>query len=202
MRIRSFLGAILATIEALAPDTGMTVADSETFNPGDTDMTAQLTKIKNSDAQAIVMWTAGAEATTIVKEVKDLGIKIPLFGSHGNANVQFLQGTGAAGDGVRFAAGKILVPAAYGKGTEGYTQATGFIDDYKAAYGSDPSTFAGHAFDAIRILAAAAQNVSGDVTSSSLRDAIEQTSGLVGITGDFDRKRSSNVAAGTGRLIR
>jgi branched-chain amino acid transport system substrate-binding protein len=175
----------LASIQADAPKMGMTVTGSETFNPGDTDMTAQLTKIKDSDAQAVLMWTAGSEATIIAKEVKDLGFKIPLYGSHGIANQQFIEGAGAAANGVKFAAGHILVPASYGKGGDAYTQATDFVGSYQAAYGTPPTTFAGHAFDAINMLAAAAQNVSGDITSSSLRDAIERTSGFVGIGGGF-----------------
>ena len=111
----------LAVIKAAAPKMGMTVVDSETFNQGDTDMTAQLTKIKNTNAQAVLMWTAGPEATTIAKELQDLGMKIPLYGSHGNGNLQFIQGAGAAANGFMFPAGKILVPAAYGKGSAAYT---------------------------------------------------------------------------------
>ena len=175
----------LAVIKVAAPKMGMTVVNSETFNPGDTDMTAQLTKIKNTDAQAVLLWTAGPEATIIAKEMQDLGMKIPLYGSHGNANLQFIQGAGAAANGVRFPAGKILVPAAYGKGTAAYKQATAFIAAYQAAYGTAPTTFAGHAFDAIHILADAAQTLNGNVTPAALRDAIEQTKGYVGISGDF-----------------
>ena len=175
----------LAVIKAAAPKMGMTVVDSETFNPGDTDMTAQLTKIKNTDAQAVLMWTAGPEGTIIAKEMQDLGMKIPLYGSHGNGNLQFIQGAGAAANGFKFPAGKILVPAAYGKSSAAYTQATAFISAYEAAYKTAPTTFAGHAFDAIHILADAAKTVSGDVTAAALRDAIEQTSGYVGISGDF-----------------
>ena len=61
-----------AVVEQMAPDAGVTIVSNQTFNAGDADMTAQLTKIKNSDAEAIVMWTAGAEAATIAKNVKDL----------------------------------------------------------------------------------------------------------------------------------
>ncbi len=149
----------LVVIKAAAPRMGMTVVDSETFNQGDTDMTAQLTKIKNTNAQAVLVWTAGPEATTIAKEMQDLGMKIPLYGSHGNGNLQFIQGAGAAGNGFMFPAGKILVPAAYGKGSAAYQQATAFIAAYKAAYGTAVTTFAGHAFDAIHILADAAQDL-------------------------------------------
>jgi branched-chain amino acid transport system substrate-binding protein len=175
----------LAVLEAKAPEAGIEIVSSQTFNPGDTDMTAQLTKIKNSGADAIVMWTAGAEAAIIAKEVKDLGIDLPLIGSHGIARQEFITGAGDAAEGVKFAAGKVLVPEAYGQETEAYKVATEFIDQYKTTYGEAPSTFAGHAYDAFYIIANAAKQVGGDLTPAALRDQIEQTSGFVGIGGTF-----------------
>ena len=175
-----------AVITAEAPDYGIEIVDDETFNPGDTDMSAQLTKIKNSGAQAILMWTAGAEAATIVKNAKDLGIDLPIYGSHGIARREFIEGAGAAAEGVTLPAGKILMPEAYGEGTEAYTVATDFIDRYTAAYGEAPSTFAGYAYDALNIVVEAAKNVQGDITPESLRNAIEQTTGWVGTGGTFN----------------
>jgi branched-chain amino acid transport system substrate-binding protein len=175
----------LAVLKEEAPNAGVTIVASETFNPGDTDMTAQLTKIKNSGADAIVMWTAGAEAAIIAKEVKDLGIEQPLYGSHGIARKEFIDGAGAAAEGVTFAAGKILVPDTYGQGTEAYTVATDFITRYTDAYGAAPSTFAGHAYDAFNIIVEAAKRIDGDITPAALRDQIEATNGFVGIGGTF-----------------
>ena len=174
-----------AVIEKMAPDAGITIVSNQTFNPGDTDMTAQLTKIKNSDAEAIVMWTAGAEAAIIAKNVQDLGIDLPFFGSHGIARSEFIEGAGDAAEGVSFAAGKVLIPEAYGEGTEAYTVATDFIDRYTEAYGDAPSTFAGHAYDALYLIVEAAKRIDGDITPAALRDEIEATSGFVGIGGTF-----------------
>ena len=141
---------------AEAEKMGIEVVSDQTFNPGDTDMTAQLTKIKNSDAQAVLVFTAGKEAATVVKNAKDLGITIPIYGSHGNARREFIEGAGEAAEGFKFAAGKVLIPEAYGEGTEGYTVATDFIDRYTAAFGAAPSTFAGHAYDALYLITEAA----------------------------------------------
>lgn len=174
-----------AVVEAEAPKFGIKIVANETFNPGDTDMSAQLTKIKGAGADAIVMWTAGKEASIIAKNAKDLGIKTPIYGSHGIARKEFIDGAGDAAEGVRFAAGKILIPALYGEGTEAFKVATDFTDRYQAKYGAGPSTFAGHAYDAINIIAEAAKRVQGDLTSATLRDEIEKTSGLVGIGGTF-----------------
>ncbi len=167
-----------AVIAAEAPNYGIEIVDDESFNPGDADMSAQLTKIKGSGAEAVVMWTAGAEAATIVKNAKDLGVDLPVFGSHGIARREFIEGAGDAAEGVTFPAGKILMPEAYGEGTEAYTVATEFIDRYQAAYGETPSTFAGYAYDALYLVVEAAKSVEGDLTPEALRDAIEQTDRL------------------------
>jgi branched-chain amino acid transport system substrate-binding protein len=185
-----------AVMAAEAPKAGVTIVANETFNPGDTDMTAQLTKIKNSDAQAVVMWTAGSEAAIIAKNAKDLGIDLPIYGSHGIARQEFITGAGDAAENVKFAAGKILMPELYGEGTEGFKVATDFVDRYEAAYGEAPSTFAGHAYDALYLIAEAAKRVQGDLTPAALRDEIEKTAGFIGIGGTFDMSATNHNGLG------
>lgn len=174
-----------AVIAAEAPRAGIKVVSEQTFNPGDTDMSAQLTKIRDSDAEAVLMWTAGKEAAIIARNARDLGLDLPIYGSHGIARREFIDGAGEAAEGVRFAAGKILVPEAYGEGTEAYEVATSFIQRYTDAFGEPPSTFAGHAYDALYLIVEAARRIDGEVTPAALRDEIERTSGWVGIGGTF-----------------
>jgi len=172
-------------VKAKAAAAGITIVADETFNPGDTDMSAQLTKIKAAGAQAVLMVTAGKEAATIAKNLKDLGMTAPLFGTHGNARAEFIEGAGPASEGFKFAAGKILLPESYGKDSESYTVATDFIERYTAEFGKAPDTFAGHAYDALHITVNALQTLDEGFTSSDLRDAIEATNGFVGIGGVF-----------------
>ena len=174
-----------AVVTGAASDAGVEIVADETFNAGDTDFSAQLTNMKKSGADAFLVWTAGPEAAAIVKAIKDLGIEVPVFGSHGNARVEFIEGAGDAAEGFRFAAGKVLLPETYGEGTDGYNVATAFIDDYTADFGSAPSTFAGHAYDALYLIVDAVGRIDGDVTAEALRDALEGTSGWVGIGGTF-----------------
>ncbi len=172
-------------VKAAAPDAGITIVADETFNPGDADMSAQLTKIKAAGAEAVLMVTAGKEAATVAKNLKDLGMTTPLFGTHGNARKEFIEGAGDASEGFRFAAGKILLPETYGADTESYKVATDFIDRYTAEYGKAPDTFAGHAYDSLHIIVNALQALDEGFTSAQLRDAIEATDGFVGIGGVF-----------------
>jgi len=172
-------------ILASASAAGVEIVADETFNPGDTDMTAQLTKIRGENPDVVLMWNAGREATIVAKNMEQLGFDVPLVGSPGNGRVEFIEGAGASAEGFTFAAGKILRPEAYGEGTEPYTVATEFIDRYTEEYGMGPDIFAGHAYDAFVVIVDALSRIDGEATPAALRDAIEETSGLVGVGGTF-----------------
>jgi branched-chain amino acid transport system substrate-binding protein len=175
-----------AVFQAEAPTAGVEIVADETLNPGDTDMTAQLTKIKNSDAQVIVMWTAGSEAAIIAKNAMDLGIDLPVYGSHGIARQEFIDGAGEAAEGVKLAAGKVLDPSLYGEGSEAAAIANEFITGYEQAYGEKPGMFPGYAYDALYLVVEAAKRVQGDLTPEALRDEIENTAGWIGIDGTYN----------------
>ncbi len=175
----------VAVINAEAPKYGVKVVSTQTFNPGDTDMTAQLTKIKGSGAEAILLWNAGKEAAIVLKNAKDLGVKQPIYGSHGNARKELIEGAGDAAENFKFAAGKVLLPETYGTDTEQYKIAKDFIERYVAAYTDPPSTFAGHAFDAFNVLTNALKSTNGDTDPTKLRDAVEATKELPGVGGIF-----------------
>jgi branched-chain amino acid transport system substrate-binding protein len=174
---------------------GVTIVADETFNPGDTDMSAQLTKIKAAKPQAIWMWAAGKEGAIIAKNLKqiDAAGTMRLIGTPGNGRKEFAEGAGDAGEGFTFPAGRILLPESYGKDAAAYEVAIGFIERYTAKYDKAPDIFAGHAYDAITIVvdalkradAESGAGTSGGTGSVKLRDAIERTKGLVGVGGTF-----------------
>jgi len=175
----------LAVIKNAAAGAGLTIASDQTFNPGDTDFSAQLTKIKNSDADAVLLWTAGKEGASIVKSAADLGVKQPWYGGSGQAKIEFPKGAGGAAEGFVFGTGKSLVPANWGTDSEEYKVVNDFATRYKAAYNQDPDIFAGHAYDALAILVDALKRTGGKTEPAALRDAVEQTKDLVGFGGPF-----------------
>jgi len=176
----------LAVLEAQAPKAGVEIVSNQTFNVGDTDFAAQLTKVKSSGADALLIISSGKEAAALVSQSKQLGLDMPLYGTHGNARMEFVTGAGDAAEGFILPAGKILLPESYGTDSEAYKVATDFIEAFTAASGGEkPSTFAGHAYDAINLIVEAAKRLGSDVTPAGLRDEIEKTSGFVGIGGTF-----------------
>jgi len=174
-----------AVIVAAAPKSGLQIVSDQTFNPGDTDFSAQLTKVKSSGADAIVLWTAGKEGASIVRGVSDLGVKMPMYGGSGQARSEFAQGAGPAAEGFIFGTGKSLVPTNWGADSEEFKIVDGFSERYEAAYGQTPDIFAGHAFDALTILEDALKRSGGDTNAKALTSAVEGTRGLVGFGGAF-----------------
>ena len=173
--------------ESMVADFGIEVVAAEQFNRDDTDMTPQITKIRAADPDAVLMWAAGAEAATILKNNAAVGGDDPLrfFGGPGNGRLEFVEGAGDAAEGFEFAAGRILLPETYGVGTEGYEVAMGFIDRYTERWGEGPDTFAGHAYDAIHIIVEAMRRLPVEFTPAELRDEIERTTGLIAVGGTF-----------------
>jgi branched-chain amino acid transport system substrate-binding protein len=172
-------------ILAQAGAAGVTIVADETFNPGDTDMTAQLTSIRATAPHAVLVWNAGKEAAIVAKNMRQLNMAQPLYGGSGIARVEFIEGAGEAAEGVRLGTGKILVPEAYGVGTQEFDVATSFIDRYTEKYGAAPDIFAGHAYDAIGLIADALGRIDGAATPVALRDALESTRDWIGVGGTF-----------------
>lgn len=179
-----------AVITEAAAKAGLEIVADETFNPGDSDMTAQLTKVKGSGADAVLLWTAGKEAVIVMKNAEALGLTegdgaLPFFGGSGQARREFVEGAGAAAEGFVFGTGKSLVPSTWGEGTEQEQAMVDFAERYEKAYGEQPDIFAGHAYDAVNLLADALRRAGVDADGRALLEALESTDGLVGYGGTF-----------------
>jgi branched-chain amino acid transport system substrate-binding protein len=160
------------------------VAD-ETFNPGDSDLTAQLTRVRKADPDALLVWTAGKEGAILLKNARDLGLEIPVFGGSGQARSEFVTGAGDAAEGFVFGTGRSLIPENWGEETAEYSAVAEFAARYEDEFGEGPDIFAGHAYDAINILSEALSGLGDDVTPQNVREEIERTEELAGYGGSF-----------------
>lgn len=80
-------------VQALARAFGFTITDDVIFAPTSTSFAAELTRVRNSNAQALWIWTVTPAASTIVKEFRQLRLPQRLVLTGGNLSPQFLQGT-------------------------------------------------------------------------------------------------------------
>ena len=171
----------------LAPDYGIHVVGQESFGPTDTDMTAQLTKIKNTDPRAIVVWTIGPAGAIISKNEQQLGIPLPLFQCHGLPDPKYIELAGSSSEGDRMPATKLMVADELPDNDPQKPVIQEFIHLYRDQYGYDKqfpiNTHSGYAWDAIMMVANAMKKAGTD--AGTLRKAIEQTKGYVGVSGVY-----------------
>jgi branched-chain amino acid transport system substrate-binding protein len=169
--------------EKAAQKTGLTVVANEKFGQKDVDMTAQLTKVKAANPQATVIWSIPPSASVATKNYADLGIKAPMFQSHGVGNKKYIELAGPASNGVMFPAGKLLVAEQLNDNDPQRAVLLAYAKDFEAKYGPR-NTFGGHAWDAMYIVLGAMEKAGTD--RAKVRSAIEATRNFVGITGVFD----------------
>lgn len=169
--------------EALAPKMGITILASETYGSKDTDMTPQLTKIRNTaGVQAVFAFSFGQGGAVVNKNYKQLGMTLPLYHAHGVASEEFIKLSGPAGEGVRLPAAALLVADKLPANDPQKPVVTAYRKAFQNRYKEDVSTFGGHAYDGL-MLAVEAIKRAGTTDKAKVRDAIEGTKGYIGTGG-------------------
>jgi branched-chain amino acid transport system substrate-binding protein len=168
---------------AVAKNYQIQIAADESYGAQDTDMTAQLTKIRNTPGvQAVVNPGFGQGPAIVTKNYKQLGMTMPLYQSHGVASKQFIELAGAAAEGVRLPAAALLVAELLPANDPQKPVVVGYKKAYETRFKSEVSTFGGHAYDAL-FIAMRAMKAAGSADKAKVRDAIEATTGYVGTAG-------------------
>jgi branched-chain amino acid transport system substrate-binding protein len=167
-------------LEKMAPDSGVQIVDKETFGNADTDITAQLTKIRGSDAQATVVWATGPGLAIATKNHRALGIKTPLYLAHSANDFNYLRLAGDSANGVLLPSSKLYVTDSLPAGDVQKAVVERFVRDYQKKYGKLPATFAGNGYDAAMLLMEAVRKAGTDPVA--VRAAIEGTKSHVGVT--------------------
>jgi branched-chain amino acid transport system substrate-binding protein len=191
----------LEAFQAAADDQGLTVSGAETFAPTDTDVTAQLTRLRRGNPDAYLIWGVPPAAAVAQRDLRRLGIEAPAYQGLGVTNQTFLDVSGGAAEGVRIAAGRLLIAPSLSENDPLGKSIRQFVERHQEAIGRPPNPFSGYVYDAMvvvhdaidRAVTAGAEPGSGDALRSAIRDQIEQTSNLVGVSGVFNYSPSDHV---------
>jgi branched-chain amino acid transport system substrate-binding protein len=166
-----------------AQKAGLAIVANEKFGQKDVDMTPQLTRVKAASPQAVVVWSIPPSASIATKNYADLGLRMPMFQSHGVGNKKYIELAGGAADGVMFPAGKLLVAEQLADNDAQKPVLLAYARDFETRYGPR-NTFGGHAWDALQLAVRAMGKAGSD--RAGVRAAIEATRNFVGISGVFD----------------
>lgn len=169
-----------------APKFGLSIVADEVYGPKDTDMTAQLTKIKGTDAQAIICWGTNPGPAVIARNRVQLGIKIPLYMSHGVASKKFIELAGPANaEGILLPAGRLIVENQVPAKHPQKKVLAQYIKEYEGRFKQPISTFGGHAWDAVMLVVEAIK-ISKSAEPAGIRDGLEKVRKFYGTAGEFN----------------
>lgn len=171
-------------LKDMAKKKGISIVADETYGPKDTDMTAQLTKIKGSKADAIICWGTNPGPAIVTRNVKQLGIKIPLYQSHGVASKKYIELAGNENaEGVLLPAGKLAVYDKLKPSDPQFKLLKNYDQAYKREFKVEASTFGGYAYDAFLLISKA---LGKGTSAEQLRDGLEDIKKLVSISGIYN----------------
>lgn len=172
---------------------GIEVLADETYGGGDTDMTAQLTKIKNTaGVQAVLNAGFGQGPAIVTKNYRQIGVPMPLYQSHGVASKEFIKLAGAAAEGVRLPAAALLVADSLPQSDPQRSVVVGYKNEYESRFKSEVSTFGGHAYDGLYLVVEAIKKAGG-TDKAKVRDALEGVHGFMGTAGVFNMSASDHM---------
>jgi len=159
------------------------------FSSGDKDFKAQLTAIKAVNPEAIFAPCYYTEAGLIVRQARELGITVPVFGGDGWEAPELLEIGGKAMEGTYY--------STHYSAEDQSPKVQEFVKKYRADYnGETPDAMAALGYDSAMVLADAIKRA-GTTEEPKLRDAIAATKEFEGVTGKttLDEHRNATKPA-------
>jgi branched-chain amino acid transport system substrate-binding protein len=178
---------------------GLEIVQAETFGAKDTDMTAQLAKIRAAQPEAIVCWGTNPGPAVIAKNAVQMNIKVPIYQSHGVASPKFIELAESAANGNLLPTGKILCADQLSDNDPQKPVLKKYIEEFEKRYSMPVSGFGGYAFDSMHLLAQALKGTEGDKTK--IAENLEKIKAFPGITGTFTFSSSDHNGLGDDAFV-
>ncbi|MFB6468332.1 ABC transporter substrate-binding protein [Cytobacillus sp. Hz8] len=172
------------TMKQAAKDMGLEVLATETFQKGQSDYNAQLTKIKGLKPDLILCSALYNEGAVIMDQARKMGITVPFVGGNGFNSPEVIKIAGNAANGL------IVATPWYAEKEDEKVQ--NFVSTYKEKFGNVPDQFAAQAYDALYLMADALKRA-GEADRDALRDALAETKDFNGILGNISFDKDGDV---------
>ena len=162
--------------KALTENGGVEILTSETFQTGETDFSAQLARIKKSNPEAIFIAALPQDMPEIMIQARDLGIPFAVPFIVPELSIDDVRAAGSAAEG--------LISSTSWLSADANPLNQTFIQNYRAAYGIEPNTWAAHSYATVYILAQAIANAQS-TNAQAIRDAMANIKNLDTVLGNF-----------------
>lgn len=156
----------------------------ESFNPSDTDLTPQLTKLKAAGPQAIICWTVTPAGVVFIRQARQLGVNAQLIHSYGFVDGRYMELAGDAAKDLLLVSQKFIVGHDLPDGDPAKQKILDVTRNFVLRYKRQPNVFAGQTYDAIYLAKAAIEK--GGADRIKVRDAMQNIRNFQGVGGVFN----------------
>jgi branched-chain amino acid transport system substrate-binding protein len=155
----------------------------EGYKSGDRDFKAQLTKIKGIGPDAVFVPGYYGDAILIVRQAREIGLNVPLFGGDGWDSPETLK-LGSIGNGCYY--------TDHFHHEDPRPEVKKFMGDFRAKYNEDPDAMAVLGYDGGNVMLDAIKRA-GKAEPAAIRDALAGTKDFPGVSGKItiDEKRNA-----------
>jgi branched-chain amino acid transport system substrate-binding protein len=168
---------------------GGSIVLEDNYQTGDKDFSAQIAKLKKMATIPDILFISSGpdDVGTIVKQFRDVGIDNPIFGGDGYDTPLLIQIAGSGAENVYFTTHSLME-------LEGGTDAVKkFISAYQAEYKTPPeNAFAGLGYDTLKLIVDAIKRA-GSTDSTAIREVLQATKDLEGVTGSITFQPGSRI---------
>ena len=166
------------------------IISKETHKPTDIDTTPQLIKLKpiieKEKVDVFYACTAGPPGPIVCKNLRTLGVKIPILGTHAFGFGFIIALGGEAMEGVEFPAAKPVVFDQLDENDPVRPINIEFDKLFKDRYGVGIDQLAAYGHDTVGLVYDALKRCQGKITRATFRDALENTKGLKSCHGIYN----------------
>jgi branched-chain amino acid transport system substrate-binding protein len=171
-------------MKKVAEDLNLEVVTTETFQLGQSDYKAQLTKIKNLNPDLILASALYNEGAVILDQARKMGLDVPVVGGNGFNSPEVIKIAGDASNGL------IVATPWFAKKDD--EKVKNFVKNYKEAYGVEPDQFAAQAYDGLYLIAEAVKNA-GTNDRDAIRDALAEIKDFEGVLGTMSFDEDGDI---------
>lgn len=172
------------TMKEVAEDLGLEILTTETFQLGQADYKAQLTKIKNLDPDMVLASALYNEGSVILDQARKMGIDVPFIGGNGFNSPEVINIAGEAANGL------IVATPWFAKKDD--EKVKSFVEKYTEEYGMEPDQFAAQAYDGMYLMAEAVKNAGTD-DRDDIRDALAEIEDFEGVLGTMSFDEDGDI---------
>ena len=172
-------------LKVQAPGAGINVVAWEEFAGADTDLTAQLTRIRGTTARAVICWTVTPAGVVFLKNARQLGMNQMLVHGFGYVAPRYMELAGDAAEGLLLTSLKFPVAEQLLEGDPIKATILDYKARYRAKFGEETDVYGGQAWDGMHMMAAALARANSK-DPEKIVAGLEETRNYRGVGGIFN----------------